>query len=331
MNRREFLATAALGSVVTLLVAACDQHQDSWRKIAFEPPSSGEITRLALLNDAAALARQETDLPQVLKDAVTGLPGLPHILGMGMLLPVGVSVIPFLAKARSSWIKNGWRGARSDRIGAENDAHRVAIATGYLLHRAADSRLSQGYMKAGIGAANIDQARLYQDATVLRSRLSEPPPTRAEAEAMLFVLDQRLRIKIHTLIPDADEKSWVAKLLAWDSAQEALFKAIAAAMTEPNRDDLARYVDDLNFFSPASSLVVAARSQSTVSGPALSKPTASKPALPQGSAELVTNTQLSVETSLYGQALADCMQVIAGIKEFLEGSIDEETFAGRIA
>jgi hypothetical protein len=171
----------------------------------------------------------------------------------------------------------------------------------------------------------MEQAKLYQDAEILRGLFPKPPSSRAEAEAVLSVLNQRLRIKIHTLIPNGDERGWLAKVIAWDEAQESLFQALAAAMTEPNQDYLARYVVNLNFFSATSPLVVMARSHSE---PAHSEPAHSEPAQP--TVVLAADTQSISETSLYEQALADCMQVITQVGQFLDGSIDETTLVQKI-
>ncbi len=261
-------------------------------------------------------------LLESLKLALTGVPGLSHVLGMGILFPAEASVVTFLAKARSG----GWN-ASLKRMGfgnpsLEDNAYRVAIATGYLMHRAAESRISRGYSAAQIDTAESDQAKLYQDATIIRSLLPSPPQSLAEAAAILSVLDQRLWIKIHTLRPDGtDEKGWVLKLLAWDAAKEALNKSLAAAIASPDIEKRSRYVESPNFFDSTSPLVSAARSQNAAQ--LVSLEAASDPAIS-------SVPHQRAESSLYGQALAECIQVVNQVNQFLQGSIDEKALTSRL-
>ncbi|MEM6592058.1 MAG: hypothetical protein AAF651_09385 [Cyanobacteria bacterium P01_C01_bin.73] len=291
VNRRAFLTIAALGSVATFATASCGSStQGVWPALEFVPELSGELTRLALIADASALALQTQTLPDIMRRALLGTPGLTSILGMGVLFPSGASVISFLGEARRGWLSRG----------NPNDEHRVAVATGYLMHRAVEQRLGAGLVAAGIKAAEVDAAKLQQDAEVIRSFMSEVPPTEAEAKALLSVLDQRLRIQIHTLKPDGtDEKTWVRKLLEWDAAQEDLFERLAAAIAEPDTEDYARYVEAPKFFDRNSRLVQAVRGQN-----------ATQSSIEQASSD-----------SLYDLGLTDCARVVALVCEFLDGSI----------
>lgn len=299
VDRRKFIAMMTLGSASALITASSGQNQQAWAKIPFLPQFSGEITRLALIGDATALALQDQTLPVLLRRALTGTSGLSSILGMGMMFPPGDSVISFLAAARRNWLDSG----------TEDDQHRLAIATGYLMHRAAEHRIRQGLEAAGIKTAKQNVAKLQQDAEVIRSLLTNSPQIMAEIEALLFVLDQRLRIKLHTLKPDeTDQTAWVLKLLEWDAAQEILFKQLAAAIAEPNASERFLYVEALNFFDSTSPLVTAARGQKAV--------------------ELVADK--TGETSLYGRALADCRRVVTLVGQFINGSISAEALAQKL-
>lgn len=287
MDRREFLEMAALGSAAAMAAASCSSIPQSQPTLEFEPQFSGEILRLAVIKDATVLASQDQTLPAPMGRALKGLPGLTNILGMGILFPAGATVIAFLAKARRSWFDF-----------APGDDRRVAIATGYLLHRAVESRLREAMLAAGIRATESEAAKLQQDAAVIRSLLDNPPQTQAEAEVLLSILDRQLRIQIHTLRPDgADEGAWVMRLLAWDAAQEALFKRLAAAIVEPDAAGYSRYVEALNLLPRDRSRANAA----------------------QNSAGPTSNETESA--SLYELALEDCKQVIAIVSQFLEGAI----------
>lgn len=298
VDRRKFIAMMALGSASTMIAGSYGRDQQTSPTMEFFTQFSGEITRLALIRDATALALHDQTLPVLVRRALTGTSGLSSILGIGMMFPPGSSVISFLAAARRNWFDSG----------TDNDQHRVAIATGYLMHRAAENRIRQELVAAGVNSADENIAKLQQDAEVIRSLLTNSPQTKAEVEALLSVLDQRLRIKLHTLNPDGtDEKAWILKLLEWDAAQETLFKRLAAAIAEPNAKERFLYVEALNFFDNASPLVTAARSQKVV--------------------ELADKTR---ETSLYGRALEDCQRVVTLVGQFTIGSINAKTLAQKL-
>lgn len=297
INRRTFLDLAALSSAAIAVNSACSQAQQTWPELDFTPKFSGEITRLAIINDAAVLGLQDSTLPDLVRRALMGEPGLPNVLGMGIMFPVGRAVVSFLSKARASWLNSG----------ADDDEYRVAIAAGYLMHRAADQRIQEGLLASGITDNELDAAKRLQDAEVIRSYLSRSPRTLAEAEDLLFAIDQKLRIQIHTLRPDGtNEADWVMQLLEWDAAQEALFKQLAATIAEPNADEQRRYVESLNFFNRTDPLIQAARQQNAVEP---------------------LETEITPQSSLYGLALNDCRQVIALVSQFVQGNINSEQFA----
>ncbi|MDY6941060.1 MAG: hypothetical protein SWY16_25805 [Cyanobacteriota bacterium] len=304
MDRREFLATMLIGSATAVAAAACGQNRQNWPTLEITPPASGDLTRLALISDATALALPDPSLPDSLRGALAGTAGLSSILGMGILFPTQSAIVSLLAKARPRWFDSS----------AEDNEHRVAIATGYLMHRAAERCIHKGFVEAGLNAAQENIAKLYQDAEVLRSFLVEVPQTVAEAESLLSVLDRRLRIKAHTIRPDGtDIKAWVLKFLAWDAAQATLFEKLASTIAEPNAEERSRYVESLNFFDRTSPLVNAARSQQAVN---------------------LTAENIE-ESSLYGRALLDCRRAISVVGQFIDGSIDAstlvETLDGQLA
>lgn len=291
LGRRNFLTMAALGAIATYIAASCRQAREGDAPVlAFDPQFSGEITRLAIIHDAAALELQDPTQPEQMRRALMGTPGLPPILSMGALFPAGASVIDFLAEARRQWFD----------FDKSNDDHRVAIATGYLMHRTIETRLREGSTALGIGADEVATAIMQQDAEVIRSLLTTVPPTVNDVERLLLVLDRRLRIQIHTLRPDAtDEAAWVMQILAWDAAQNEVRQQLAEAIVNPNAQACARYVDALNFFDRGSPLVRAARNRSGAELVAVSTP----------------------EKSLYGLALQDCTRLIGLVRQFIDGSI----------
>lgn len=291
LNRREFLTATGLGFVTALGIAYKFSDGDL-PSIDFVPQWSGEITRLALLRDAIALAERDANLPITLRRSLVDTQGAT---GMGSLFPAQASVIAFLADMRRSWLRE-----------KANDIYRVAIATGYLMHHAAERRIQQALTAAGIGVSELDSAKLQQDAEVIRSSLAEPPKTMAEAQTLLSVLDQRLRIEIHTFIPDeVDEQAWIFNLLEWDAAQEVLFRELAEALATPDAAKRARYVEAPNFLDFNDPLLRTARSEDPAR---------------------LTKTAQS-EKSIYALALGDCSQVIALVGQFVNGSLDAEALA----
>lgn len=303
MNRREFIATMSLGFASAIAIASCDRSQESSQiriNAKFMPFSGGEITRFALIQDATSLALQNP-LPDLMSRALKGIPGLSSILGMGMMFPAQDldSVISFLSKARSNVL--------DFRDEDQNNEHRVAIATGYLMHRAIFQRVRDRLATAKIDPAERHTAKLYQDAETLRN-LTDFPPTKAEVRNLLSIVDRRMRIKIHTLRPDgSDEKAWVLKLLEWDTAQQKFFDRLASTIAEPEQSKRHHYVTALNFFDLNSPLTNAARN-----------------------GKVVKLLSTSPESSLYELALNDCREIVAVVGQFIDGEIDDSTLKQKL-
>ena len=303
MDRREFIATIALGSIATSIASSCSYDFQTFSVIKPKLFYSGEITRIAMINDAISLAIRDRTLPDLMHRALIGIPGLPSVVEMGVMFPAKDlnSVISFLAKARSVIFKPN----------KDNNELRVAIATGYLMHQAIERRIHKNLITTNIdlNAEEKDTAKLYQDAEVVRHLLSDPSLTKVQARTLLSIIDQRLRIKMHTIRPDGtEEKAWVLKLLEWDAAQEDLFDRLAAAIAEPNADKQYLYVEAIEFYDKSSPLINMARNSQ---------------------AEQL-QTDKSLETSLYGRALEDCQRVINLIGQFVNSSLDASALAQKL-
>ena len=293
MNRREFIATMSLGFASAIAIASCDRSEETSptpTDLKFMPFSGGEITRFALIGDATSLALQKP-LPALVSRALKGIPGLSSILGMGMTFPAQDldSVITFLSKARSNIF--------DFKDEEQDNQHRVAIATGYLMHRAIARRVEDRLATAGIDPAEHNTAKFYQDAETLRN-LTDFPQTKVEVRHLLSIVDRRMRIKMHTLRPDgSDEKAWVLKLLAWDTAQENFFDRLASTIAEPESSKRHHYVTALNFFDPDSPLTNAARN-----------------------GKVVKLLSTSPKSSLYELALNDCREIVEVVGQFIDGA-----------
>lgn len=294
-NRRDFLTTAALGMTATL-VTTCSRRQSALPHLDFSPQWSGAMTRLALIRDAIALAAQDATLPETLLNALSAP---QDVAAMGMLFPSEASAIDFLAAIHHRWFRRS----------AESDQHRIAIATSYFVHRAAERRIEYSLTASEIATAELDQAKLYQDAEVIRGLMAEPPQTVDQALTLFTALDQRLRIDIHTFIPDeTDQRAWVTRLLDWDEAQDVLFRQFAEAVAAPDPGQQARYVDGPNFFNSADPLIAAARSNGAIG------------AVPIGLGQ----------SSIYAQALADCQQTLSLVGQFIDQSLDAEALTQQL-
>lgn len=200
--------------------------------------------------------------------------------------------------------------SNTSKLNRDINEHRVAIATGCLMHQAIDRRIRKDLMRAGINFNEEQQntAKLYQDAKVIRQLLNDPL-TKVQTRTLLSVIDQRLRIKIHTLRPDGtNEKAWVLKLLKWDAAQENLFPRLAAAIAEPNADKQRLYVDAIDFFDRDSPLINMARNHQARQSQA----------------------NKSLELSLYGRAIEDCLEITNLVGQFVDGSLSAKVFAQKL-
>ncbi|MEM9664523.1 MAG: hypothetical protein AAF970_06285 [Bacteroidota bacterium] len=285
INRRDFLTTvAACGT--GLLLGACRQDAESSLQTPTQPFWSGDLTRLALIQDAVALMLALPTVPSGLERALGRTEGTPH---MGLGLPPDLTAASLFAGTQ----KIGILGRLTDD---PRDLYRIALATGHFMHHVAEAQIGPALEAKGLRADRAEIQR-YQDAEVVRSLLPAPPATVAEAQALFEVLMLRLRLKAQAIVPDSLRPAdWVLALLDWDAGQTTQVQALAAVVAAPDPVLQARYVRASAFFDANDPLVQRAR-----------RPGAGGRTVPLAG------------PSLYAQALDACVGVLTEVGRFVEG------------
>lgn len=225
-TRRNVLLAAGLGG---LAVAAwpvrglLDRASPRLPPVRRAPGDAGEITRHLVVDDVRRLGLADSTLHPHLAAAL-GDPWSTLACGAAWPDPAGAPellgfVLDFLREA--PWARDT----------------ALAVAAGSLLHRVVEASLIAQAGPGGVGSdgdAALVEALLDGDAATVLTRLDAPPADAGAAEHLLRTLDQRLRVGIHTILPDpAQTVDWVLAYIDWEEAQDRRRRDLAARLVRP--------------------------------------------------------------------------------------------------
>ena len=227
-TRRNVLLAAGLGG---LAVAAwpvrglLDRASPRLPPVRRAPGDAGEITRHLVVDDVRRLGLADSTLHPHLAAAL-GDPWSTLACGAAWPDPAGAPellgfVLDFLREA--PWARDT----------------ALAVAAGSLLHRAVEASLIAQAGPGGVGSdgdAALVEALLDGDAATVLTRLDAPPADAGAAEHLLRTLDQRLRVGIHTILPDP-RRPWTG---CWRTSTGRRPRTGAGATSRPGWCDRGR-------------------------------------------------------------------------------------------
>lgn len=301
-NRRTFLKLSALAGA-GVMVGGLPLRA----AFAAADGEAGPLTSAALIDDALRLTRYAPSVAPAFRESFAtgmnvwdGLPG--DVAQFGAFMPASqADVLGVLRRLRDRWPGQG-----NERLDAK-----LALIAGWLVHRTAADVIAP--------AAENEEARIYQDAALLRARSADATAQASpEAVAALFrEVGPRTLVRFHTLKPDDDDAmGWVLRLRDWRRAHAERMQRYADAYARPDRTAVQRYVEQPGFYDAEDPIVRLARELRRADAP---------------SPVDVQAARAGDNDSLYGRALAHAVGDLLAASAYFVGTLDDRGLEQQLA
>jgi hypothetical protein len=275
---------------------------------------SENITHTAVTDDCARLAIYSPTICAPFKEVLRKHLEIAR-LG-GITRSGGKFVISLLGR---------YRDAYSAGAADELTAQKLAFVLGWLCHRAADLQMKPVFRAVdGDCAANPTDCSIYHDVYLFRtlyaSGQAEPYAPgilsldSGGLEDALRSLWQRALVGMHTFIPDqADVEGWLERLFATRLRFYVDLARYAEAFSDPDPDQVRRFLDEVNFYDAEDPLIRLARS---IQGGA-----------PETAVELSAAVDAAAAQSHYARALRRGTLYLEAASGYFDGSLGEAALA----
>lgn len=328
LTRRDFVMLTTMAGTGLSFGLTALQPTEAFAQGANAPDKiSAYLTPIAVADDCVRLAMYSATIAEAFKQSLT-----KHldVVRLGGAMRSGHKHVPTLfSQCRDRWATRGKGDVTPQKL---------ALATGWLFHKAADTQFSAASRVSATKSHDEDRidSTIYQDIAVLREiYLSEKGPSASTASNGMSVhpsiqavsvkdlndlfdaMGRRLLIQLHTFEPDAEDvDGWLPRLFAWRERQDALFRRYAEAYRSPDPGKVRRYITGANFYDRTDPIIRLARSLQH--GAANNK------------ADLDRAIAAANSQSQYAQALRTGYRHLQAASEFFERSIDEQQLKNRL-